>query len=516
MTGKFFFVVRMAAALRPMSRLHAEAKGVSSYFALPETARLALASLGIERAAPVQEAAWAAEQGQQYGAAAGESMCLHAPTGSGKTLAMLLPSLFGTFWSGRGKPGALLVVVPSRELVTQHARLAEQLLGQAPTCVTSSTTGDEAGLARVAQALETSRCVVATPRELCKALEYQPDLYVEFASRIQALVLDELDLLMPSRKYAGARETRWQDRGQHPTEGLAKLVAKRASEYLQVLAGSATLDKDAKVKLERCLKGSLVDVPLRVVTIDDKPFALESKVTERTTLIPRTIAHKYVAIPKTADRDGYVQVIQRTLNVAKPRNALVFVCSASGLKVRPVDSALRARGVKSSVLGDVLWPSSARNRRRTAHREIRHGREDNRNDRRPDAQAGPQPLTADAADRLAERLKAATRDNPCVFLADQAVTRGLHLDAVDLVIVVGQPYNADTYLHLAGRTGRDPLGDADQEGTVVTLATMRDLRTLQAWLKDLGTLDFAQFDLGTLPSRDGRPLHIAAPLERAK
>ena len=47
---------------------------------------------------------------------------------------------------------------------------------------------------------------------------------------------------MPSRKSYGAKVTRWQDRGDHPAEALARLAAKRCGSSLQVLAGSATLD----------------------------------------------------------------------------------------------------------------------------------------------------------------------------------------------------------------------------------------------------------------------------------
>ena len=41
------------------------------------------------------------------------------------------------------------------------------------------------------------------------------------------------DLLMPSRKSNGAKVTRWQDRGDHPAEALAKLAAARRGSSLQ-------------------------------------------------------------------------------------------------------------------------------------------------------------------------------------------------------------------------------------------------------------------------------------------
>ena len=43
-----------------------------------------------------------------------------------------------------------------------------------------------------------------------------------------------------------------------------------------------------------------------------------------------------------------------------------------------------------------------------------------------------------------------------LLVADAAATRGLHLDGVQDVYVLGLPANSDTYLHLAGRAGRWP------------------------------------------------------------
>ena len=80
-------------------------------------------------------------------------------------------------------------------------------------------------------------------------------------------------------------------------------------------------------------------------------------------------------------------------------------------------------------------------------------------------------------------------------LADVAATRGLHFDAVSRVYVLGLPANADTYLHLAGRTGRWPRPERDEgEATVVTIATEAELRTLRGWSNMLGGVDFTPIE----------------------
>ena len=118
------------------------------------------------------------------------------------------------------------MIAPSRELVAQHADVLGALAGEgAVTSVTTSGVGAPGGLAAAAAAIVDSRCVAATPSELCAVLEHAPELYG--ALNVEALVLDELDLLMPARKFGGKRASRWQDRGRHPAEALAQLVAKR-------------------------------------------------------------------------------------------------------------------------------------------------------------------------------------------------------------------------------------------------------------------------------------------------
>ena len=156
----------------------------------------------------------------------------------------------------------------------------------------------QGGAEAVADAVDASAVVLATPAELCSVLEHRPSLYG--ALRCEALVCDELDLLMPSRKSSGAKVTRWQDRGDHPAEALAKLAAKRCGSSLQVLAGSATLDRASKTKLERALKGApKVALPLPVVACDaGKNLVVKTKRAPgrpgnvRTTIAPKRVVHR--------------------------------------------------------------------------------------------------------------------------------------------------------------------------------------------------------------------------------
>ncbi|KAH8045473.1 helicase [Aureococcus anophagefferens] len=173
--------LRSAASLvapRPSSLLRAGApRGeLGDYFALPAEASAALAARGIEVAAPAQEAFWTAE-----------------------SLAMLLPAVY-VLWGGA--KGSVPLPAVARELVAQHADVLGALAGEgAVASVTTSGVGAPGGSPAAATLIVGSAS--GDPSELCAVLE-RADLYG--ALNVEALVLDELDLLMPARKFGGKRE----------------------------------------------------------------------------------------------------------------------------------------------------------------------------------------------------------------------------------------------------------------------------------------------------------------------
>ena len=67
----------------------------------------------------------------------------------------------------------------------------------------------------------------------------------------------------------------------------------------------------------------------------------------------------------------------------------------------------------------------------------------------------------------------------------------LILDGVDLVIAVGLPNSASSYLHVAGRTGRR-LGEEVAEGTVVTVIHPKAVASLESWANQLGQVVFEE------------------------
>lgn len=129
-------------------------------------------------------------------------------------------------------------------------------------------------------------------------------------------------------------------------------------------------------------------------------------------------------------------------------------CSASGIKVRSIASnsvgwlvVTRSCIVlgRGSAQGDRTWGRTlARRRARSktqgqmVSQNLLYADETSDRSRRPTEKTNAiskderDELTRQAATALSSKLRAATRQTPCIVVADQAVSRGLHLDDVDV------------------------------------------------------------------------------------
>jgi superfamily II DNA/RNA helicase len=177
----------------------------------------ALAARQIVMATPIQEAAVGFVH-------RGTSLTLHSETGSGKTLALLAPLLLRLRGRAALDNRRVLVLAPSRELAAQLAAEAKQLLGPGEGSVKLVCLGEK--YVPTVQSLAGAAVLVATPAELAAALWADSDLRAWLPEHLGAMVLDEVDALIPSRKFTGSRIL-YMDEGMHPAEGIVKLVARR-------------------------------------------------------------------------------------------------------------------------------------------------------------------------------------------------------------------------------------------------------------------------------------------------
>ena len=127
-------------------------------------------------------------------ALAGTDLQICAPTGSGKTASFLLPLLQQLPWSGEqaSEPQAL-VLVPTRELASQVAQVAQTLLAdQASAPRVRQVQGGEALEEQIAALAVGCELLIATPGRLLELLR-QSAVRLD---RVRLLVLDEADRLL--------------------------------------------------------------------------------------------------------------------------------------------------------------------------------------------------------------------------------------------------------------------------------------------------------------------------------
>ena len=364
---------------------------------LPAAVHESLSARGLHRPTPIQAATLPR-------AHAGESLLLHAETGSGKSMAFLLPALMRLGLAGavdqpseqseRGE-AAVLVVAPTRELAVQLANEAACVMPApgAVQIIAIGATPDPLALLRAS-------VVTCTAAELLALMRSEGDnagIVISWMSRVRALVLDELDMLLPvastygtraaQRKKAEARK----ESAVTPAEELVRVVVETASaDDLQVLAASATMSRPTRLKLARVLRrdplGRWYNKPPQII----RPAALEGidlSTVARAVVVPAGVTHRYVKLAssvrlkrltpaaaakrakprrltlkqkraakatarKQARRtlaDGELHpllvCVRDSLAAVEPSSALVFLCRSSGLTVRRASRELRKMGL---------------------------------------------------------------------------------------------------------------------------------------------------------------------------
>ena len=423
----------------------------------------------------------------------------------------------------QGHPGKIDTLMASRVIVASPVELC-QLLAPAED---DSLTLDYKELAR--SILEEEENDGGDASEASSTLddndndddEQPPHLALAecLARDVATLVLDEVDALVPGKKdFRGKRHWKWLDRGMHPAEGLVKFFARRsARDDFQLLAASATLDQSTRAKLRRQLKpsASLGGAPLAVCSIAAGTAAAAAAaaeeaggrgVPERLTVVPGCIEHRTVALAELGAAAS-AAALRRCVESEGAKtdgngesegaggsgggSGLVFVSSRSTHLggAHAVAKELRKLGLEAQPLSDALWPSSTRAIKRLPKAAQARARA---------AAAGGAGGAREAATARRAELNAAMRSGAGrkLLVADAAATRGLHLDGVSRVYVLGLPANADTYLHLAGRTGRWPRPPTEEAGAarVVTIASEAELRTLRGWSNGLGGVSFESLE----------------------
>lgn len=459
---------------------------------LSPTAGAALGKANFVRPSPIQAAAIPS-------LAQGESLILHAETGSGKTLAYLLP-ITEQLWLSKNQ-GYSLILTPTRELAAQVAGIASVLappgtvrLVSHPTNLMSDGLKDRGEMENGGRMADlptgvTPQLFVGSAKSIMHSLygdgrmpaspTSKPEA-MAFLKNVRWLVMDEVDRLLGVKKSRG--EKKGKKVHEKPAAVVAAAVTRQSLGRAKVVAASATVGRPLKRELARVLGLPAQDCP-RVVRGEGVDGEMEEKATVqeegenihlgRAVTIPDTVEN-YV-IESVGSSDGkLLTTAYHVVNAlgTKPRRMLLVLTRGFGINTKNAIGALshfQCTPEPQSLL-DALEADGTDNMIEM-HRKV----------------SGASGIGESSY--FQEKSDSTEDGEGYLLVTGEDTVRGLHLDGLDVVIIVGRPNGPDEYTHIAGRTGR-----AGRSGKVINIVGPDSAAGIKSWEKMLG-VDFTQLEM---------------------
>ncbi|BFI31916.1 hypothetical protein MPTK2_4g00850 [Marchantia polymorpha subsp. ruderalis] len=371
----------------------------------------------------------------------GTDCLLHAQTGSGKTLAYLLPIL------SKLVPRAAVqavIVVPTRELGMQVAKVARTLMGKSLKSVDSDTEGKEAGkvagkgdgkgtltvmtLLDGGSASRQKKWIKAAPPQLIVGTLRCLIRLIESnhlrTNAITTLVIDEVDTLLGSAKEGN---------------NLQNLLAvhTRATDR-QTIFASATIPQHNRF-LHDCIQNKWAKGNIEHIHVSPE------------VMMPLYLQHRYVI----CDNEDKLDMLVAVINEDCPRAAIIFVNEQNDKARRNGDTP--ATITTAEFLSEKLRLGQLGNGERERW----------------------EPLILEEDDHINQRVSTLSdfREGRCLLVATDLAARGLDLPEVSHVYNIDLPPNVTSYIHRAGRTGRRPI--EEEQGFVTNFIISKELFVLK-------------------------------------
>ncbi|CAE7368926.1 dhh1 [Symbiodinium natans] len=396
----------------------------------------------------------------------GESCCLHAPTGTGKTLCFLLPLLQRFSEEAARTPVRglrFLILVPTAALQLQTAALARALLGPGKAENVTLLRRD------ADNTREPSNIVVATPRQIRDLLDEprtQP-LWLRALGQLDWVVVDEADKLVNKWKLMQRREAIREGRVL-PAVALLKEIelqttkAGRRDEW-QLVGATATLSRRTfrNMKYSAGIDLALIRVPGSVTPKVEQQVS-GGQYGDGTTSWPAKLRHR-LRVPVPFRFPKVMTVAAKTIYELEAERVLV-VLATTGYRGRAPTSEYG----RSVVLS-----------------QLRFRLEDMEHERRrievisiSEAVEAAAELWSSEGSR--QRVRGPSQSQ--VIVASAQEIRGIHLDFIDAVVLIGDPDSISDYLHAAGRTCRYQPGSPEpEEGIVVSIVPQMTATKIWKW-----------------------------------
>jgi len=447
---------------------------------LSKAASEALGKANFRTPSPIQQAAIPAQVN-------GDSVIVHAETGSGKTLAYLLP-ITEQLWKdyeAEEDDGYGFILTPTRELAAQVAGIASVLAPPGTVRMVSHPTNlmsdglkdrgerENGGRLDDGDGRTMPRLFIGSAKAMKGSLYGDGKMPAPPTTKPEAkyllsstrwIVMDEVDRLIDTKR--GRNQSSKRNNHEKPAAIVTSAVARLTFGRAQVVSVSATVGRSLKRELSRVLGLPPSEFPTVVRgndSIKEAEFLKAQKANTghlgRAVTIPVTVEN-YV-VPVDSSSVGKILTsaffVLRELNKQQSRRILLVLTKGSGINTQNTLGALKHFGCQ------------------------------------PEPRSLLDVLEADGTDKLVEVHREVSRvagvgeagidkDEGYVLVTGEDSVRGLHLDGLDAVVVVGRAHGPDEYTHIAGRTGR-----AGRSGRVFNVVSEKEASAVKSWEKMLDT-----------------------------
>ncbi len=260
-------------------------------------------------------------------------------------------------------------------------------------------------------------------------------------------------------KTSRGKTSKYYKKHDKPASILTSTIARTTLGQAQIVAASATVGRPLRRELARVL-GLTPDECPDVV----RPSGAIDSPTTRPVSVPKSLRH--YALPCDGSTRGSLLTTAAFLTKGLPqingrgRKCLFVITKACGIQLKDAIGALKHFRVQPQPkeLLEVLQADGT-DRLMDAYRQV----------------SGAAGLGERAANVSFDEMEG------YLLVAGEESVRGIHLDELDTVVVVGRPKGPDEYIHIAGRAGR-----AGNKGSVVNVLSYEQASSLSGWEGMLG------------------------------
>ena len=436
----------------------------------------------------------------------GENVILHAETGSGKTLAYLLPIIecIYSIPTTTTSTSIALILTPTRELASQVSGIVQVLAPD--NCIVRFVSeptdlSDDFGRGEMERGENdqlggrkdsnkgywNTKIVIGSAKSVMTSLYGNNKLPAPptpkpaaktFMKQVRWIVLDEVDRLLNIPKTRQDRKQFSSKRHEKPAAILTSSIARFTLSRAQIIACSATVGRPLRREIARVLGLPSQESPQVIRSLDNdsnNPLSQNENQHGRMITVPDTIEN-YVLPCDGTSSGSLLTTSSFIIKQLKPysKKILLVLTNKCQLNIRDTIGAIRHFNAHSNPqsLLDALSLQQLEGDTGTgtdqlinAHRNI--------------TQSTGIGQSSDHSNSKGYLL--VTNENS---------VRGLHLDKLDLVIVVGRPHGPDEYTHIAGRTGRA----GQTGGKVINVVSYEQATALTSWEKML-SIEFIPIDM---------------------